>query len=115
MPVLTRPRWLIAIPLVVLFLVFAVGLVLLVRGQGIKSRAALISIGMSREQVEGILGPPVLILPRTAGRGTALCWVDQLWQVDVLIDRDGRVESVGCIPSDSLLRRTMGRVIALPH
>jgi hypothetical protein len=42
-----------------------------------------------------------------------LCWVDQLWQVDVLTGPDGRAESIGCVPSDSLYRRTVGRLIAL--
>jgi hypothetical protein len=46
---LTRSPLLIAVPLVVLFLVFAVGLALLVRGQGIKSRSALVSVGMTFE------------------------------------------------------------------
>jgi alcohol dehydrogenase (cytochrome c) len=38
----------------------------------------------------------------------------QLWQVDVLTGPDGRTESVGCVPSDSFCRRTLGRVIPLP-
>src|SRR5262245_38086539 len=97
---LTRRRLLIAVGLVVLVFV-PVAVVLLAGGQGLKSRSTLISVGMPREQVEGILGPPVLVLPRTGGRGTLLSWVDQLWQVDVLTGPDGRVESVGCIPSDS--------------
>lgn len=115
---LTRRRLLVAVPLVVLLLVVlllgAVSVLLLARGQDLKSRAALISVGMPREQVEGILGPPVLVLKRTAGRGTLLSWVDQLWQVDILTGPDGRVESVEYKPSDSFVRRTVGRVIPLP-
>jgi hypothetical protein len=102
----------IAVPLAVLLVVVAV--LLLGRGQDLKTRSALIAVGMPREQVEEIFGPPVLVLQRQAGKGTALVWTDQLWQVDVLTGPDGRAESVGCIPSDSLLRRTVGRVISLP-
>jgi hypothetical protein len=38
---------------------------------------------MPGEELESILGPPVLVLPRTAGRGAAWFRTDQLWQVDV--------------------------------
>jgi hypothetical protein len=69
---------------------------------------------MPRDEVEGVLGPPDLVLPRTGDRGFLLSWVDQLWQVDVLTDREGRVESVDCVPSQSALRRTVGRVFPLP-
>jgi hypothetical protein len=82
--------------------------------QDLKSRSAVIAVGMPREQVEDLLGPPVLALNRTGGRGVALVWVDQLWQVDVLFGPDGRAESIGCKPSDSFLRRTVGRLLPLP-
>ena len=75
----------------------------------------MISLGMPREEVEGLLGPPVLVLPRTGGRGFALAWVDQFWQVDVRTGPDGRVESVGCKPSDSFYRRTVGRLTSFPE
>jgi hypothetical protein len=114
MPLLTRRRLLIAVGLVVLLLATAASL-LLAWGQDLKSRSAVIHVGMPREQVEDILGPPVLVLPRTGERGFALAWVDQLWQVEVLIDRDGRVESIGYLPSDSFYRRTVGRLIGLPR
>jgi hypothetical protein len=110
---LTRRRVLLAVALVVLLLA-AVGVLLLARGQDLKSRSALISVGMPREQVEDLLGPPVLVMKRTGGRGTLLCWVDQFWQLDVRTGPDGRVESVDCVPSDSLYRRTVGRLIPLP-
>jgi hypothetical protein len=113
-PPLTRRRLLIAVPLVVLLLLAAVAVLLLARGQDLKSRSALISVGMAREEVEGILGPPVLVLHRPAGRGAALIWTDQFWQVDVVTGPDGRAESMGCIPSDSLYRQTVGRLISLP-
>src|SRR5262245_46022448 len=107
-------RLLLALGLVVLLLV-AAAFVLLAGGQDLKSRSALIAVGMPREQVEDILGPPVLVLQRTAGRGTLLSWVDQLWQVDVLTGPDGQVESVGCTPSDSFYRRTVGRLLPSPR
>jgi hypothetical protein len=113
MPLLTRRRLLIAAPLVVLLLAAGAAL-LLGRGQDLKSRSALIAVGMPREQVEGLLGPPVVALKRTAGRGAGLYWVDQFWQVDVLTGPDGRVESVDCKPSNSFYRRTVGRLIPLP-
>jgi hypothetical protein len=118
MLLLTRRRLLVVVPLVVLLLV-ALAFYFPVRGQNLRTRSKQITVGMSREQVEGLLGPPVLELPRPAGndrfgRGAALIWVDQFWQVDVVTDRDGRVESVGYMPSDSLYRRTIGRLIMFP-
>jgi hypothetical protein len=110
----TRRCLLIAVPLVVLLLA-AVAVLLFLRGQDLKSRSAGISVGMPREEVEDLLGPPVLVLQRTGGRGHALVWVDQFWQVDVLTDRDGRVESIGYRPSDSFYRRTVGRLIPPPQ
>ncbi len=104
---------LIAVPLIGLFLV-AVAVLLCADAQDLKSRSGRISVGMPREQVEGILGPPVVVLRRPAGRGAALVWVDQFWQVDVVTGPDGRAESVGCVPSDSLYRWTVGRLISLP-
>jgi hypothetical protein len=114
MPLLTRRRLLIAIPLIALLLI-VVAVLVFSRDQGLKSRSTQIAVGMPRGQVEDMLGPPVLTLPRTGGRGMLLVWVDQFWQVDVLTDRDGRVESVGCMPSDSFLRRTVGRLVSLPQ
>lgn len=108
----TRPLLLIAAPVVVLLVIM--GVVLLARGQNLRSRSARISAGMSREQVEALLGPPVLELNRTGGRGVALTWVDHLWQVDVRTGPDGRVESVGCVPSNSFFRRTIGRIVTPP-
>jgi hypothetical protein len=104
---------LIAAPLVLLFLAVVVVLSL-AWGQNLRSRAARIAVGMSREEVEDILGPPVLVLHRTGERGFALAWVDQFWQVDVLTDRDGRVESIDRVPSDSFYRRTVGRLLPPP-
>jgi hypothetical protein len=93
-----RRRLLIAVGLVLLLIVVVGNALLLGRWQDLKSRAVLISKGMPRAQVEDILGPPALVLPRTGDRGFALAWVDQFWQVDVLIDRGGRVESTGRMP-----------------
>src|SRR5437763_1189500 len=110
---LTRRRLLIAVPLVVLLLA-PLAVLLFVPIQDLKSLSAPITVGMPREQVEDLLGPPVLVLRRTGGRGTALVWVDQLWQVEVLTGPDGRVESIECVPSDSFLRRSVGRLVPLP-
>ena len=108
----TRRRLFLAVPLVVLLC--AGGVLLLARGEDLRSRAARIPVGMPRAQVESLLGPPVLILHRSSGRGEALVWVDQFWQVDVRTDSDDRVESVDWMPSDSFLRRTVGRLVPLP-
>lgn len=110
---LTRRRLLIASPLVVLFLV-AVAVYFLTLEQDLRSRSVQISIGMPREQVENILGPPVMTLPRTVGKGAALIWVDEFWQVSVRTGPEGLVETVDCMPSDSLYRRTLGRLTGLP-
>jgi hypothetical protein len=109
----TRRGLLIAIPIAV-FLLFVVIVLLFFRGQDLKSRSSQIPIGMSREEVEGMLGRPVLVLPRTAGRGFLLAWVDQFWQLDVYVGPEGRVEIVTCSSSNSLYRRTVGRVIPFP-
>jgi len=114
MPLLTHRRLLIAVPLVVLLLLVAVAVFFLARGGDLKSRAAQISVGMAREEVEERLGPPVLVLNNSSGKGQLLSWVDQFWQVDVVTGPDDRVESVGYMPSDSFYRRTVGRIISLP-
>lgn len=112
MALLTRRRLLIVVPLVLLLLVGVA--VFLLRGHDLKARSAQITVGLPRAQVEEILGPPALVLRRSAERGTLLSWVDQLWQVDVLLDPNDRVESVDYHPSDSFYRRTVDRVLAAP-
>jgi hypothetical protein len=70
----------------------------------------MVSPGMTREQVEGIFGPPALFLrDRQPGMGGTLVWVDQLWQVDAILDGDGRVIRCGCMRSYSALNRALGR------
>ncbi len=115
MPPLTRRRLLVAaLPAVVLL---AAGTVLLLaQGGSLKTRSARITAGMPREQVEAILGRPELELTRLDGTGgVALVWVDQFWQVDVQTGPDGRAQSVFCIPSNSLYRRTVGRLTSFPE
>jgi hypothetical protein len=109
---LARRRLLIAVAVVALVLV-AVGILIFAQGD-LKSRSALISVGMPRAEVEGVLGPPVLTLPRSSGKGEALIWTDQFWQLSVVTGADGRTESIECVPSDSLYRRTLGRVVSYP-
>ena len=110
-----RRRLMIAVPLTALLLATLTVLFLARSSQDLKSRSELISVGMPRERVEEILGPPVGVLRRTAGRGTALIWTDQFWQVDVLTGPDGRAESIGCMRSDSLYNRTIGRLLGTGH
>jgi hypothetical protein len=103
-------------------LIIAALAVLLLAGAGrfvwrsgyLKSRALQIRVGMPREQVEGILGAPYMVLDRVGGKGTSSVWIDDFWQVDVVADREGRVERVGCVPSNSLYRHTVGRLTGFP-
>ena len=103
-----KRRWLyVLVPLVGLLL-WAGGLLLFAYNRDLKSLSADISVGMSRAEVEAVLGEPVLTLDRSGGKGTALVWTDQFWQVTVRADPDGRVESVECVRADSWYRRTFG-------
>lgn len=111
-PLITRRRLLIAVPLVVLVL-GGVGILIFNLCYNLKSRMAPISVGMHRDQVEEILGKPVLDMDRTGGKGKLLCWVDQLWQVDVILGPDDRVERTGCMPSDSMFRGLVRGFVSL--
>jgi len=109
-----RRRLLIAVALFALILT-PLTIFLLSRGHDLKGRAARISVGMHREEVEAMLGRPALALRRSQpGTGHLLVWVDILWQVDVLIDGEGRVVNSYCTRSDSVYWRTVGRLIDLP-
>ncbi len=110
MPRPTRRQLLIAVPLGLLLLA-ALAVVVVGSQNGLRARLADIKFGMTRAEVEAILGPPAITLPRTNGRGHLSAWVDQFWQVDVITDPDGRVERVSCVPSDSTFRRTIGRLL----
>jgi hypothetical protein len=112
MAFLARRRVLIAVAVVALVVV-SVAILIFARGD-LKSRSALLSVGMPREEVEAVLGPPVLTLHRSSGKGEALIWTDQFWQLSVRTDPDNRTESIECVPSDSLYRRTLGRVVSYP-
>ncbi len=79
----------IAVPLTVIMLAISI-VVLRTQFRGLKTRLSMVSLGMTREQVEEIFGPPALFLRnRQTAMGGELVWVDQLWQVDVILDRDG--------------------------
>jgi hypothetical protein len=104
-----RFRWLVAAPLTVLFLAILIGVVR-TEFRGLKTRLSQVSPGMTREQVEEIFGPPVLFLNSgQSGMGGVLVWVDQLWQVDVILDSDGRVIRTSSTRSYSALNRAVGR------
>jgi hypothetical protein len=110
MPRPTRRQLLIAVPLSLL-LAAALAIVVVGGQNGLRSRLAQIHIGMTQAEVEAILGPPAIHLPRTNGRGHLSAWVDQFWQVDVITGPDGRVERLNCVPSDSAYHRTIGRLL----
>ena len=94
-------------------LLVGLAVLLFVQGQDLRSRLPLIRVGMPREEVEAILGPPALVLGSQSGKDHLLAWVDQFWQVDIRTGPDGRVETIGCVPSDSAYRRTERRVMSL--
>lgn len=109
-----RRRFLIVAALGGLLLA-ALMLFLLTRGDDLRTRLVRIPIGMPRAEVEAILGRPALALRRAKpGTGQLLVWVDQLWQVDVGIDGDGKVIETKWSRSDSLYWRTVGRLVDLP-
>ncbi|MCA8998488.1 MAG: hypothetical protein KDA80_15930 [Planctomycetaceae bacterium] len=78
-----------------------------------RERSANLEPGMTRTQVEEKLGPPAITLRRSGGRGETSAWVDQLWQVTVHFDTDGRLEYYQLTPSDSVFRRTTAWVMTL--
>jgi hypothetical protein len=87
----------------------------LTRGEDLRTRLARVSDGMSRQDVEAILGRPEVVLPFSKpATGQVLLWVDQLWQVEVRMDRNGKVTSTKWTRSQSLYWRTLGRLIDLP-
>ncbi len=108
-------RLLIAIPLIALSL----GLLttyILTRGESLKTRWERVTPGMTRAEVESLLGPPAVSLSNgPAKAGGLMVWVDQLWQVDVTLNSDDKVVRCGHGPSDSFCRRTVGRMIPLPQ
>lgn len=104
-----RLRWMVAVPLTILLLAIAI-VVLRTQFRDLKNRLSMVSPGMTRAQVEGIFGAPELFLDDgQPGMGGVLVWVDQLWQVDVILDSDGRVIRCGCTRSYSALNRAFGR------
>ena len=108
----TRRRLFIAGTLTCLLVAVLAAFVIVGR-QNLKARRTQVSVGMTREQVEGILGPPVLVLPRSDGKGHVMVWTDMLWQVDVGVDSNGAVNSCGCVPANSAYRRTEKRLNSL--
>ncbi|MBI3865916.1 MAG: hypothetical protein HY290_28915 [Planctomycetia bacterium] len=104
-----RFRWTATITLTVI-LTSALAVFVNTQFRGLKDRLSLVSPGMTREEVEGIFGPPALFLSDgQPGMGGTLSWVDQLWQVDVILDRDGKVIRCACMRSYSALNRAIGR------
>jgi hypothetical protein len=108
---MTRRRWII---IACLMLVLLTGGLLWIRSRDLRARSHKIQPGMTRTDVEAEFGEPRLELNRSSRPGKLLSWVDQMWQLDILIDGENRVESVSIKPSDSPFRRTVGKVIVLP-
>lgn len=111
MPAFTRRRLIVAS---LLALVATIGTVFFYfRRPDLKVRSTGIAVGSRLEVVETEFGPPRLDMQRTRG-GRLLVWVDHLWQLNVLFDVEGRVESVDVVPVDSFFRRAFGKIIPLP-
>jgi hypothetical protein len=79
----------------------------------LKNRSQQVSSGMPRAEVEDLLGEPYLSLPRSNGDGELLVWTDIYWQVDVLIDGNGRVLWCRCVPANSWYRITQSKLSSL--
>lgn len=80
----------------------------------LKNRSLKISSGMPRDQVEELLGKPYLILPKIPkGSGDVMVWTDHIWQVDVVIDGNGKVLWCSCVPANSAYRRTQSKLSSL--
>jgi hypothetical protein len=108
-----RLRWMVAVSLTIIILVIAI-VVLRSEFRDLQTRVSKVSPGMTREEVEVLFGPPALFLrDRQPGLGGTLVWVDQLWQADVVLDRDGKVVRTGCTRSYSALNRIIGRAPSL--
>jgi hypothetical protein len=104
-----RFRRIVIVPFVVILLAISI-VILRTQFRDLKTLVSMVSPGMTREQVESIFGPPALFLrDRQPGMGGTLVWVDQVWQVDVILDRDGRVMRCGSARSYSALNRAIGR------
>lgn len=104
-----RFRWIVIAPLMVILLAISI-VILRTQFRGLKTLLSKVSPEMTREQVEGIFGPPALFLGNgQPGAGGVLVWVDQLWQVEVTLDRDGKVMRCACTRSYSALNRAIGR------
>lgn len=110
---MTRRRRLLIVTLLLALIPATAGVVFLVREGSLKSRSMRVASGMSRAELEDILGPPYLELRRQGGRGTALTWTDDFWQVNVYLDPDDRAESMNRVPANSWYRRTGARLDAL--
>jgi hypothetical protein len=109
-----RLLWTVSVLLAIVILSMAT-VVIRTHFRGLRTRLSRVSVGMTREQIESIFGPPAVSLRMSTGNGEALYWADQLSQVEVFLDGDGRVIKFGSTPSRSALRRTVGRLIPLPN
>ena len=111
LPVAMTRRRRLFIAVVLLGLVpLVAGFVFFARGSQVEANSLLIKQGMSRSEVEQIMGPPYLKLNRQGGKGTLLVWTDDFWQVDVRFDSDDRAESLARVPANSWYRRTATRL-----
>jgi len=114
---LCERRWLrwTASALLVIVILSVATVVIRTHFRGLRTRLSRISVGMTRDQIENILGRPDVSLRMSTGNGEALYWADQLWQAEIFLDGDGKIIKFGSTPSRSAFRRTVGRLIPLPN
>lgn len=98
------PRWGIKVGLFIA-VCFVVAVWQIMAAPSLKTQALSITAGTPGEEVIALLGEPDVSLNRMGNRGEFLCWVDQFTQLDVLLDTEGKVESVNSKPSDSTVNR----------
>lgn len=109
-----RLRWTVGV-LVTIVILSIVTVLIRTHFRGLRTRLSRVSVGMTRDEVESIFGPAAVSLRRhPLGSGEVLYWADQLWQVEVVFDGDGKVIKFGSTPSRSALRRAGGRFLPLP-
>jgi hypothetical protein len=109
-----RLRWAASVLLAIVILSLAT-VVIRTHFRGLRTRLSQVSVGMTRAQIERILGRPDVSLSMSTGSGEALYWADQLWQAEVFLDGEGKVIKFRSIASRSALRSTVGRLIPLPN
>ena len=108
-----RRRRLLIVAALLGLVLMAAGFLFFSRGSDLKSRSTQIERGMSRAEVEGILGPPGQRVPRPGGKGTLLIWTDEVWHVAIGFDTSDRAEILTHAPANDWVLEISSRLRAL--